>query len=390
MMRIRLFVIISLCWITAVVLPAQDSLRLHPDTFRLQELPSTVGDLWLLDLVERNYKARFSDSIQREVVISAMRLDSLLHDSIMLDSLKRVYSVPAIAHTQVEGIAIEKSLIKDAEEDRADVLRAIRDKRTPWRKDIYVMAQMTQNYATPNWYQGGNASFAMLALAKGTINYYKGPISWENTGEWRMGWSTISGDSLHKINTTDDLLRLYSKFGYEFYKHLFAIGSVEFETRFFPTYKSNSNKLATGPFSPVRLNLEIGLDWRPVKNLSIVISPLSYKMIHVHDTIRMQQTDFGVPEGKMTLNDAGSTLRINYTWKPVREISLDGRFYLYTNYSRVEIDLELNCDFIINRFLSTRVTLHPRYDNTVIYKDDSRAHVQFKEIVSVGFAHKFH
>jgi hypothetical protein len=83
-------------------------------------------------------------------------------------------------------------------------------------------------------------------------------------------------------------------------------------------------------------------------------------------------------------------VRLEYTWKPVREVELETRFYLYTNYKEVEMDLEINCDFIINRFLSARLQLHPRYDSAAILEGDMRAHMQFRELLSLGFAHKFH
>ncbi|MBO7409028.1 MAG: DUF3078 domain-containing protein [Paludibacteraceae bacterium] len=381
--RLQRLIIISLVCLLTTALAAQDSLSLHPDTFKLQDQPATVSDAWLLDLVaEQSRQLHEGDTIVvgDSVVIAdiallqALKRDSIRRDSLVLDSLKHVYQAPPKQH-HIEGVVVDKSIIKDTEEDRADFFRAIRDMHTPWRKDILVMVQMTQNYATPNWYQGGNASFAMISNVKGTINYYRDRITWENTGDWRAGFSTVSGDSLRKINTTDDLFRWYSKFGYEIYKKIYFISSAEFETCFFPTYKANTRDLKTGPFSPVRLNIEAGIDFRPVKGLSIIVSPAAYKLVHNKNG---------------TTNDVGSIVRVYYTYKPVREIALDARFFFFTTYKRVEMDLEVNCDFIINRFLSARVSLHPRYDNTAVYGDDDRAHVQFKELVSIGFAHKFH
>ena len=83
-------------------------------------------------------------------------------------------------------------------------------------------------------------------------------------------------------------------------------------------------------------------------------------------------------------------MRVEYAWKPVREVALDAKFYLYTNYHDVELDLEVNCDFIINRWLSARLTLHPRYDTSVILEGDTKAKIQFRELLSIGFAHKFY
>ena len=274
-------------------------------------------------------------------------------------------------------------------EDRNDVLEAIRKIRSPWRREATLMLQITQNYVTPNWYQGGSSSFAGLGIAKGQISYIRERFTWENFGEWRMGGSTISADSLHKVNTTDDLFRLYSKANLRIVPKLFTSFSAEIETRFLPTYKSNSVDLKSGPFSPFRFNAAFGLDYKPVSGLSISFSPVSYKVIHFMDTARVKVTDYGLEAGQRTQHNIGSSVRVEYTWKPVREVALESKFYCYTNYHDVEIDLEVNCDFIINRFMSARLMLHPRYDTSVIMEGDKHAKIQFRELLSIGFAHKF-
>jgi hypothetical protein len=279
--------------------------------------------------------------------------------------------------------------VKDEVEDRNDVLRAIRDMRTPWRKEGTLMLQVTQSYVTDNWYQGGSSSFAALGIAKGQIGYFTERFTWENTGEWRAGGSTVSADSLHKVNTTDDLLRLYSKANLRIVPKLFTSVSVEIETRLLPTYKSNSVQLKSAPFSPFRFNAAVGIDYKPVKGLSVAFSPVSYKVIHIADTARVLSTDYGLEPGQQTQHNIGSSVRIEYLWKPVREVALESKFYFYTNYHHVEVDLEVNCDFIINRFLSARVMLHPRYDSSVVMSGEDHARIQFRELISVGFAHKF-
>ncbi len=368
------------------------------DTIRLQNEASTTNlDALLLDLVAKQSRELYEgDSLSQQLTVEEVLIrDSLLaqarQDSIELDSLKqlnarlreKIHDIPMVA-------TAEKSLIKDTEEDRNAVMRAIRDMRTPWRKEAKIMVQLTQNYVSPNWYQGGSSSFAVLSIFKGSIGYYTERFTWENTGEWRAGGSTVSGDSLRKINTTDDLLRFYSKANYKAIGHkLFYSFSAEFETRLLNTYKANTREKKSAPFSPLRLNLALGLDYKPVPGLSISFSPLAYKLVHVSDTTNMKQTDYSIPVGQKTLNDVGSSVRVEYVWKPVREIALESKFYMYTNYKKVELDLEVNCDFIINRFFSARVMLHPRYDNTVIYTGDEKAKIQFRELLSIGFAHKF-
>ena len=366
--------------------------QVYPDTFRLQDQQTTADiDLVLLDLVSaQSEQIHASDTVDTLTLAELMRLDSIQREIHEIDSLRLVNAELQVQEkNRTPAIVIEKSWVKDEVEDRNEVLRAIREMRSPWRREATLMAQITQNYVTPNWYQGGSSSFAGLGIAKGQISYIRERFTWENYGEWRMGGSTISADSLHKVNTTDDLFRIYSKANLRIVPKLFTSISAELETRLLPTYKSNSMELKSGPFSPFRFNAAFGLDYKPVNGLSVSVSPISYKVIHVMDTARVKVTEYGLEAGQRTQHNIGSSVRVEYTWKPVREVALESKFYFYTNYQHVEIDLEVNCDFIINRFMSARLMLHPRYDSSVIMDGDTHAKIQFRELLSVGFAHKF-
>ena len=367
--------------------------KVYPDTFRLQEQHRTADiDLLLLDMISaQSNELHAADTIDTLTAAEIMRLDSIKREMAQVDSMREENAKLAIQKVEnISSVEIEKSWIKDVEEDRNDVLRAIREMRTPWRREATLMAQITQTYVTDNWYQGGSSSFAGLGIAKGQINYIGERFTWENSGEWRIGGSTVSADSLHKGNTTDDLFRLYTKANLKIVQKVFASFSAELETRLLPTYKSNSHKLKSGPFSPFRFTLAAGIDYKPVKGLSVSVYPLSYKVVHIMDTARVPVTDYGLKAGQQTRHDVGSLIRLEHQWKPVREVALETRFYLYTNYKDVEIDLEVNCDFIINKYLSARVMLHPRYDTSVIMEGDKHAKIQFRELISLGFAHKFH
>lgn len=379
------------------------------DTVRLQDEPVAVSDTWLLDMIQSARVSGNTDSADLLVgldtlgfimvdtiagdtlwtVAQVQKRDSVRREIAMMDSLKVVNAQWEEQEHEVPVFKVQRSLVKDVEEDQKDAMRAIRNMHTPWRKEATIIAQMTQNYVSPNWYQGGVSSFAVLSIMKGQIGYYGDRFTWENTGEWRAGGSTAKEDTLRYVACTDDLFRLYSKANYKAVNKLYYSFSAEFETRFFRTYKTNTTTLKSAPFSPVRLNLALGIDYKPIEGMSISFSPLAYKMIHVADTVNMNKADYGIEAGKKTLNDIGSSIRFEYVWKPVREVVLETKIYMYTNYKKVELDLEVNCDFIINRFFSARVMLHPRYDNTVILDGQEKAKIQFKELLSIGFAHKF-
>lgn len=379
------------------------------DTIRLQDQPRTVNidDTYLLDIVTQDSRHRadslaaidsnYLSSREADSLLLAMqeqlRRDSIILDSLRIDSIRQeeqrlIHEIGT--QVAVQDIRIEKHIFRDEEQDRQDIIRAIRQQYSPWFKEARTLVQFTQNYISPNWYKGGNSSIALLALVKGQISYKKGNFVWENTGEWRMGFSTTGkADTVHAVNITDDIFKLYSKAGYKFYDKLYASASLEFQTTFLPSWKQNSQQVKSTFMTPIRFNLGIGLDYKPLDWITINFSPATYKLVHatISDSLRVDVTELGIDKGKTTLSEFGSSVRVEAKYKPLRELELYTLLYFYTNYRQVEFDWQIDVDFIINRFLSTHLTLHPRFDSTV--KSDEPQHMQFKELLSIGFNHYF-
>ena len=286
-MRFEILIGVVVCAVTN--LAAQ---QVYTDTFKLAEQQNTASmDAYLLDLVNQQAEMlHANDTVDTLTLAELQRLDSIEREMREVDSLRTVNaSLEVQSMSRIPTIVIEKSWVKDEVEDRNDVLRAIREMRSPWRREATLMAQITQNYVTDNWYQGGSSSFAALGIAKGQISYISERFTWENFGEWRIGGSTVSADSLHKMNTTDDQFKIYSKANLRIVPKWFTSLSAEIDTRLFPTYKSNSMELKSAPFSPFRFNAAFGIDYKPVKGLSISVSPISYKVIHIADTARVNR-----------------------------------------------------------------------------------------------------
>ena len=286
---------------------------------------------------------------------------------------------------------VQRAIVRDIQEDALDAARALRDMNSPWRRQANLSLQLTQNYATENWHQGAANAFAMLWAAKAFANYNKGNLSWENNAEWRVGVSTVSGDTLRKMNTTDDIFQIYSKFGYQLHKHWYVSIFADFRTNFFPNFQKNSNHMNTTFLTPIRYNMGLGIDYKPLKGLSVNISPVTYKLTYAlnTDVERIDVNELGIETGNNMLNEVGSSVRVEWKWRPLREIELETKFYFFTNYKKVETELEIDVDFYINKYMSAKILLHPRYDGTVESTTDDKSRLQFKELISVGFAHTF-
>ena len=291
----------------------------------------------------------------------------------------------------LEHLDVQRAIVKDLQEDRLDIERALKYKDSPWRHELNLSLQITQNYATDNWYQGGVNAFAMLAGVKGMLSYKKKNLSWESVGEWRAGVSTISGDSLRIVNTTDDVFRINSKFGYQIHKHWYISTIAEFRTNLMNNWRKNTRQVSASFLTPIRFTLGVGIDYKPIKGLDINISPATYKVVYAMkaDPEQVDVTEFGIEAGKNMLNELGSAVRVDWKWRPLREIIIEANFYFFTNYKRVETELELDVDFIINRYLSAKIMLHPRYDSTVEVNPNRKTNIQFKEFISIGFSHTF-
>ena len=293
----------------------------------------------------------------------------------------------------IKGKSIKNlRFVIDEDESRHKRLIVRREHIGPWIHKATALAQFSQNYVSPNWYQGGNSNLAILGIVTGQLNYDdKKSIQWENCAEWHIGFNSVTGDSLRTLSTNDDVFKINSKLGVKAGGNWFYSGSVDFSTQFFNSYTGiNSTVMKTSFLTPVRLNIGVGLDYKYKKIFSIMLSPVTYKYIYVNNSKSVDPNLFGVKSGEKVLSEIGSSFNALLTYPISREIQLNSKLSFYTNYQSVEIDWEMVCNMTINRFMSTRISFNPRYDNSVIFAPGESARMQLKQLISVGFSHRFY
>lgn len=246
--------------------------------------------------------------------------------------------------------------------------------------------QFTQNFISKNWYKGGESSNAMLSNIKFTANFDdKQRIEFENSLEIKLGFMTTPSDTVHKYKTNSDLFRIYSKLGYKAFDRWYYAATVEFTTQFFSNYKTNTNIKQVGFFSPATLKAGVGLDYKLNKkkiNLSVMLSPFAYNYVYIADP-DVDPTAFGIKEGKHILHEFGSTFQTTMKWEVIPSIIWESRLSYFTNYKKVQAEWENTINFVLNRYLSTQVFFHARFDDGVKPLDD-HSYFQFKELLSFG------
>ena len=125
--------------------------QLYPDTFRLQDVDQTVSmdmDAMLLDLVAAQSEAlHANDTVDTLTYADILRMDSIAREIAYIDSLRAVNAAMEVEElvSNYPAIEVEKSWIKDAEQDVTDAKEdAVRD-RAKTKLDHLRQVQATLN-----------------------------------------------------------------------------------------------------------------------------------------------------------------------------------------------------------------------------------------------------
>ena len=173
---------------------------------------------------------------------------------------------------------------------------------TPWTIGGNGTTGFTQTYLN-NWKKGGKSALSILVVLKGFANYSSDRYKWENSAEIRAGWIKPGVESIQK---NDDKFELTSRFGITAFQKWFYSTEADFETQLFNGYAyPDVSRPISGYLAPGRFMFKIGLDYKPSKNFSLLISPLTSKLVFVQDTLKIDKANFKINPGKRSYWEPG-------------------------------------------------------------------------------------
>lgn len=257
-----------------------------------------------------------------------------------------------------------------------------------WKFNSDGSLQFSQNYFSDNWYKGGEDYYSMVAHMNLKLVFdNKQKLKWENLLEMKLGFQTVKNDKEHKFRTNNDLLRLTSKIGYKAFKNWYYTFQAMGTTQFYPVYQANTNRVKSDFMSPFTLVVSLGMEYKLTLkkfNISANLFPIAYNFKFV-DRMKLV-TNFGLKPRHRTDNSFGPNILIKTNWNICKNVNWGSRIYWYSNLETTTIEWENTFEFSINKYLTCKLFLYPRIDDSSPkYKsEDMDKYFMFQEYLSLG------
>ena len=328
----------------------------------------------------------------------------LAYDSIIKNNLAQIKYTPANFSGKAEKIEEMPSNIfhflfkieNGWDRDQTTKPERFYPKRRYWVYNGNHKIQLSQNYISPNWYNGGSRNLNLINMHNVSFNYSKNRFQFNNYAEWRLNIFTNPNDTLRLYRIAEDMIRTYSNIGIQAIHNWYYSSFLEIKTQIFKNFMENSDQALVSAFSPLYINAGIvGLRYQIEKidskvkdkkiNFNADISPLSIEYTAVLNK-DIDPTRFGIEAGKWHLANFGSTLNAKLIVNFNKNLNFISRLYYFTNYEKITAELENTLNLPINRYFSTTLYLYLRYDNNQqLISDQTWGYYQINELISFGF-----
>jgi len=358
----------------------------------IHSLSGKPTQLWLRNN-QRTINRMYIKNVQNDSVrIQFMNIDKHTLGVAIEDDV----TFTRIAQKQRRDFVFEKF----TPEQKLTKIKKTYDIIAPWDYGGNGNLGFTQTYLN-NWKAGGRSAFSFLIVMKGYANFSNNRLKWENSGEIRNGWIRQGGD-LDQTQKNDDKLELISRLGLSAYKKWYYSTEIDFQTQFFNGYNyPDKTKLISAYMSPAKTMFKLGFDYKPNKNFSLFISPLTAKYVFVRDTARVDQTKFGVSAHSRSFWEPGLNTDVRYKIDITPRISYETKYKMFINYQqpfkKIDVNWENNLVAQLTNRINLTFNLYLLYDDNVSFptgkigtdgKEIFKPKLQTKELMTVGFSYK--
>ena len=316
-----------------------------------------------------------------------------------------------------------------------------------WTNSLKTQINIGQTSLT-NWAAGGdNLVVSMQGFIDANANYKKENIFWNNRLQLDYGFLYASSKPILQKNA--DRIYLESKFGYKAVENLFISANFDFKSQFsntydYPTPKKKADgsdfaekekpvradwvkykNLKSGFLAPAYTNLALGIDYKPLKWMSLNLAPLTGGFVIVKD--RHLRSGYSMPlikkyekmslsqvqEDQDKFNEAkksgkaykcakfelGAQLKVDLGVNVNDNFKYTSQLVLFSNYldhpENLRVNWDNRFDWKLAKYFSLTLLTNLIYDDNIIIqtaKDIENARpgkqrVQFRESLAFGFTY---
>ena len=313
-----------------------------------------------------------------------------------------------------------------------------------WKTSLQTKLDLGQTSLT-NWAAGGYNTVSLKTFIDANANYSKDEMFWNNRLQLDYGFLYSADKPI--LQKTDDRIYLESKWGYTATKNLYYSAEFSFRSQFsntydFPTPSSRADGsalpsgeeynaadwkaarvLKSGLLSPAYTNLALGLDYKPLKWLTVNFAPVTGGFVIVDDPFLRKSygqplkkewekvADADLPKDadgnidgsvyKAAKFEFGAQLKVDFKVNINDNFAFSSQVVLFSDYLDKPQNLRVNwdnrIDWKVAKFFSFTIMTNLIYDDDVIIQtpEELKAglpghqRIQFKESLSFGFVYTF-
>lgn len=268
-------------------------------------------------------------------------------------------------------------------------------KQIHWLHKVGAQLQFSQAYVSPNWYQGGNSYLSLLFGFNWNVTLnqvYHPNLLFQSDLTYKLAFTSNPKGYLHRYTISEDNFQYNLNAGLKAVKNWYYSLNLQFKTQLLNNYEQNSLVRKASFLSPGDLNVGLGMSYTRKNKFNtfsytLTVSPLSYNLkTCISD--KVDHAAYNIPVDKYTKSEIGSNLELNLEWKITTNIAYKTKVFMFTDYHYYLADWQNTFSFDINKFLSTQIFVHLRYDGSTENYEKWKKFMM-REILSFGLSYTF-
>ena len=275
------------------------------------------------------------------------------------------------------------------------VLPEVEVKKRYWLHTFKTGLQFSQAFVSPNWYQGGNNYLALLFNFNWNVTLnqvYHPNILFQSDLSYKLALSSNPSGYYHRYTISEDNFQYNLNTGLKAVKDWYYSFNLQFKTQLLNNYEQNSDTRTASFLSPGDLNLGLGMSYNHKNKLNtfdytLTVSPLSYNLKScISDKVNHET--YSIAPDKKFKSEIGSNLEFKMNWMVSKNITYKTQVFMFTDYKYYLADWQNTVSFDINKFLSTQIFVHLRYDGSTETTSGWKKFMM-REILSFGLSYTF-